>query len=132
MLAAAGIDARFGVVVAGDEVDRPKPAPDGLLLALRQLGVPAEATAYVGDAEVDLDCANAAGSLGVHARWGARAGVRAGAHPVAARPYDVLSLLAVPRSRTGNGTARQGDSDSVRQIGSSADQLRLSGEDGQS
>ncbi|MFE6622229.1 HAD family hydrolase [Streptomyces sp. NPDC057740] len=132
MLAAAGIDARFDVVVAGDEVDRPKPAPDGLLLALRQLGVPAEATAYVGGAEVDLDCANAAGSLGMHARWGARAGVRVGAHPVAARPYDVLSLLAVPRSRTGNGTARQDNSDSVRQIGSSADQLRLSGEDGQS
>ena len=33
MLAAAGIDMRFEVVVAGDEVERPKPAPDGLLLA---------------------------------------------------------------------------------------------------
>ena len=67
MLAAAGIDDRFRVVVAGDDVGRPKPAPDGLLLAQRQLGVTAGATAYVGDAEVDLDCADAAGSLGVHA-----------------------------------------------------------------
>ena len=103
MLAAAGIDARFAVVVAGDDVERPKPAPDGLLLAQRQLGVPAEATAYVGDAEVDLGCANAAGSLGVHARWGARAGVRGGAHLVAAHPYDVLNLLVAPRRRTGDG-----------------------------
>ncbi|WP_367648421.1 HAD family hydrolase [Streptomyces sp. CNQ-509] len=42
------------VVVAGDEVDRPEPAPDGLSLAERRLGVQAEAIAYVGDAEVDL------------------------------------------------------------------------------
>ncbi|NXY97372.1 HAD family hydrolase [Streptomyces sp. BR123] len=105
MLAAAGIDARFDVVIAGDDIDRPKPAPDGLLLALQQLGVPAEATAYVDDAEVDLACASAAGSLGVHAGWGARAGVRAGAHPVAVRPYDVLGLLEAPRRGTGDGTA---------------------------
>ncbi|KUJ34015.1 HAD family hydrolase [Streptomyces albus subsp. albus] len=96
MLAAAGIDTRFEVVVAGDEVDRPKPAPDGLLLAGRRLGVPAEATAYVGDAEVDLGCAHAAGSQGVHAGWGARPGVRVGAHLVAVRPDDLVDLLVPP------------------------------------
>lgn len=100
MLAAAGIDMRFEVVVAGDDVDRPKPAPDGLLLAERRLGVPAEATAYVGDAEVDLGCAHAAGSQGVHAEWGARAGVRAGTHLVAVRPYDLIDLLAPPGRHT--------------------------------
>ncbi|MFG2293315.1 HAD family hydrolase [Streptomyces sp. NPDC048603] len=109
MLAAAGIDAGFGVVIAGDEVDRPKPAPAGLLLALRRPGVPAEAAAYVGDAEVDLGCADAAGSLGVHTGWGARVGVRAGAHPVAASPYEVLSLLPAPGRRTGDGTARESE-----------------------
>ncbi|MFJ6841544.1 HAD family hydrolase [Streptomyces griseoluteus] len=62
-LATAGIVARFAVVVAGDDAERHNSAPDGLLLAQRQLGVPAEATAYVGDAEVDLGCANVAGSL---------------------------------------------------------------------
>ncbi|MEU6814615.1 HAD hydrolase-like protein [Streptomyces sp. NPDC046860] len=93
MLAATGVEARFDVLVAGDDVERPKPAPDGLLLAQRQLGVPAGETAYVGDAEVDLGCADAAGSLGVHASWSARAEFRAGGHPVAARPYDVLDLV---------------------------------------
>ncbi|MGW5776486.1 HAD family hydrolase [Streptomyces sp. NPDC003863] len=96
MLAAAGIDTRFEVVVAGDEVDRPKPAPDGLLLAGRRLGVPVEATSYVGDAEVDLGCARAAGAQGVHAGWGARPGVRVGAHLVAVRPHDLADLLVPP------------------------------------
>jgi HAD superfamily hydrolase (TIGR01509 family) len=93
MLAAAGIDARFEVVVAGDEVDRPKPAPDGLLLAQKRLGLPLGATVYVGDAEVDLGCARAAGALGVHAGWGARPGVHVGTHAVAARPQDLVGLL---------------------------------------
>ncbi|MEV7616191.1 HAD family hydrolase [Streptomyces sp. NPDC089799] len=44
-----------------------------------------------------------AGSLGVHARWGARAGVRGSAHLVAAHPYDVLNLLVAPRRRMGDG-----------------------------
>ena len=93
MLAAAGIDSRFEVVVAGDEVARPKPAPDGLVLAGQRLGVPVGATVYVGDAEVDLGCARAAGTLGVHAGWGARPGVRVGSHRVAASPGDLIGLL---------------------------------------
>lgn len=93
MLAAAGIDSRFEVVVAEDEVARPKPAPDGLLLAARRLGSSVRATVYVGDAEVDLGCVRAAGALGVHARWGARPGVRAGSHRVAASPGDLIALL---------------------------------------
>ncbi|MFD8804359.1 hypothetical protein [Streptomyces sp. NPDC059597] len=62
----------------------------------------------MGDAEVDLGCADAAGSLGVHARWGARAGLRVGDHPVAARPYDVLNLLVHSR-RMGTGVAPMGN-----------------------
>jgi len=100
LLAATGIDTRFEVIVAGDEVDRPKPAPDGLLLAQQRLGVPAEATAYVGDAHVDLGCADAAGSQGVHAQWGARPDVRVGTHLVAARPHDLVPLLAPPGKDT--------------------------------
>ncbi|MEV6104230.1 HAD family hydrolase [Streptomyces sp. NPDC051940] len=94
MLAAAGLAARFDVVVAGDEVDRPKPAPDGLLLAARRLDVEVTATVYLGDAEVDLGCADAAGAVGVHAGWGARAGVRTGGHPVAGEPREVADWLA--------------------------------------
>jgi HAD superfamily hydrolase (TIGR01549 family) len=44
---------RFGVLVTADDVAAPKPAPDGLLMACRALGVrPAEAV-YVGDTQLD-------------------------------------------------------------------------------
>jgi HAD superfamily hydrolase (TIGR01509 family) len=92
-LAAAGLDRRFAAVVCGDEVDRPKPAPDGLLAACRRLGASAAATAYVGDAEVDIRCAEAAGALPVHAAWDAPAPI-AGCRLVAHHPDDLSTLLA--------------------------------------
>lgn len=99
MLAAAGLDTHFEAVVAGDEVTRPKPAPDGLLLAAQRLGIPATAITYVGDAEVDLGCARAAGAQGIHSGWCAQPGVRVADHPAAAQPGDVATLLASrPRS----------------------------------
>ncbi|HYF27435.1 MAG TPA: HAD family phosphatase [Baekduia sp.] len=43
-LRSAGLDGRFAVVLGGDEVDRPKPAPDLYLAACGRLGVaPADA-----------------------------------------------------------------------------------------
>jgi HAD superfamily hydrolase (TIGR01549 family) len=88
-LAVAGLAGLFPAVVCGDEVAHPKPAPLGLQLACERLGVAPAQAAYVGDAEVDLRCAQAAGALGIHASWGAAARF----HPAARRPADVLSLL---------------------------------------
>ena len=101
LLAGARLDAFFPVVVCGDEVAHPKPAPDGLLLACRRLGLDPVDVAYVGDAEVDRACADAAGALAIHACWGGhtaaacRGGHTAAADrvPVARRPRDVLALL---------------------------------------
>jgi HAD superfamily hydrolase (TIGR01509 family) len=91
-LAVAGIAGHFPALVCGDEVARPKPAPLGLQLACQRLGVAPARAAYVGDAEVDLRCAQAAGALGIHASWGATARF----HPAAHRPADVLPLLVHP------------------------------------
>lgn len=71
MLAIAGLDAYFPTVVCGDEVSEPKPRPQGLQRASEHLGVEVAATAYVGDAEVDIRCAVDAGALAIHAAWGA-------------------------------------------------------------
>ena len=49
------------VIVGFDDVPRPKPAPDGLLIAARSLGIPAGDCVYVGDSEVDAMAAEAAG-----------------------------------------------------------------------
>ncbi|MFI5490094.1 HAD family hydrolase [Micromonospora echinaurantiaca] len=96
VLAGTGLDRLFPVVVCGDEVAAPKPAPDGLRLACRRLDVDVTETAYVGDAAVDLACAEAAGAVAVHARWAATSTARADAPLVAHRPADVLDLLSAP------------------------------------
>jgi HAD superfamily hydrolase (TIGR01549 family) len=93
MLATAGLSGHFSTVIAGDEVSEPKPAPTGLQLACGQLGVSEADAAYVGDTEVDLRCAQAAGSLGIHAAWGAPGLVRTEFGPVARHPTDVIELL---------------------------------------
>jgi HAD superfamily hydrolase (TIGR01509 family) len=96
MLAQARLDAHFPVIVCGDEVGRPKPDPQGLRLACRRLGVDPVEAAYVGDAAVDLQCASAAGSLGIHARWGGRAATTntgTGLGFAIERPHDVMALL---------------------------------------
>ncbi len=51
----------FEVVVTSSHVKKPKPAPDMLLLAARQLGVGPQHCLFVGDSELDSQAAEAAG-----------------------------------------------------------------------
>jgi HAD superfamily hydrolase (TIGR01549 family) len=100
MLATAGLAARFSTVIGGDEVSEPKPAPIGLELACGRLRVDVADAAYVGDAEVDLRCAQAAGSLAIHAVWGNSTSTVAGlgwVTRVARHPSDVIGLVNSPR-----------------------------------
>ncbi|MFJ5222890.1 HAD family hydrolase [Streptomyces sp. NPDC088400] len=94
MLATAGLEGYFSCVVGGDEVRAPKPAPEGLVRCCLQLGVAAGEAVYVGDAEVDLRCAEAAGALGIHASWGGPADTRQQAALTARNPREVVELLA--------------------------------------
>lgn len=102
VLATTGLGAHFPVVIAGDEVSKPKPAPLGLQLACRHLAVTPTESAYVGDAEVDLGCAEAAGAVGNHARWGAPVAVLpdpgSESRLVALHPCELAGLL-LRRSR---------------------------------
>ncbi len=68
LFAMAGIN--VDVLVGSDQVSRPKPAADGLLLAARQLGVGPADLAYIGDAPNDMRAAGAAGAVGAAAAWG--------------------------------------------------------------
>ena len=93
VLTRARLDRHFEAVVGGDEVTHPKPAPDGLELVCRQLGVRPNQAAYVGDALVDLECARHAGALAIHARWSGASQVQAGEHVVAEHPIDFLAFV---------------------------------------
>lgn len=92
LLEGAGLRAHFDVVVGGNEVARPKPAPDGVLAAAQGLGLAPARCLYVGDSPLDVGAAEAAGALPVHAGWGHLYDDALG-HPTAEAPADVLVFL---------------------------------------
>lgn len=83
--------------VIGDRPDLPrKPDPAGARKAARALGVEPRAALLVGDSDVDVRTARAAGMRAVGAAWGFRGADElraAGADVVVERPEDVLALL---------------------------------------
>ena len=56
-----GIAQLFKVVITAGDISQPKPAPEGLEIAMRELSVAASETVYIGDAHADFEMARAAG-----------------------------------------------------------------------
>ncbi len=90
----------FETVVTGDDVERHKPEPDGLLLALERLGSAPHEAVYVGDAPFDIQAAHAGGLGSIAVTWG-------GIHPrerlepesagaLVESPEELLAALAAP------------------------------------
>jgi HAD superfamily hydrolase (TIGR01509 family) len=59
----------FAATVMDDDVAHPKPAPEGILAAIEQLGADTTATVYVGDSVNDARAAQAAGVRFAAALW---------------------------------------------------------------
>ena len=59
----------FTALVTDNHLPQSKPAPDGILLAAKKMGIPASQTFYVGDSIVDIQAARSAGSVSVAALW---------------------------------------------------------------
>jgi 2-phosphoglycolate phosphatase len=89
LLGYLGIASDVDVVRGPEDVPRPKPAPDMLLSAMRQLDIPAAWTLYVGDMTVDISTARAAG---VHV-WVVPTGSEERAALIQARPDRLLDSL---------------------------------------
>ena len=70
ILDSLNLSARAGSIVCADMVDKPKPAPDALLLAAKQLNLAPNTCAYVGDSRGDMQAAQQAGMLAIAAEWG--------------------------------------------------------------
>ena len=83
----------FIAVVGGDEVERPKPAPDGIDLACGRLGVSPDSAAYIGDAPNDLEAARRSGALAVAAAWGYQYREGERSDEVVHHPKDTLRLV---------------------------------------
>lgn len=76
----------------------PKPAPAMLLDVMARLGVSPARTLYVGDSEVDMHTARAAGVTSVGCTWGFRdrqALLEAGANILIDAPGDLIGLVGV-------------------------------------
>jgi pyrophosphatase PpaX len=65
-----GIESYFDATVCADEAAGNKPSPAPILACLTQLGIAADAAAYVGDSPSDIQAALAAGVEAIAVTWG--------------------------------------------------------------
>lgn len=88
---------RSACTISADEVPKPKPAPDSILLACSRLKLSPADCIYVGDDKRDIDAGRAAGMKTVAADWGylGEAGPihTWGADVIATTPTDLTNLL---------------------------------------
>jgi HAD superfamily hydrolase (TIGR01509 family) len=87
-LGRSGLADRFQISVAGDEVERTKPAPDGYLAALAGLAVDADGTVAIEDSAMGTRSALAAGMHVVAVAREDRS--RASLEPTGVRVVDAL------------------------------------------
>ena len=61
LLAHLGVWDKFDVVLGPEDVDRPKPAPDMLVEAMKRLRLVADSVLFIGDMSIDIQTARDAG-----------------------------------------------------------------------
>lgn len=92
-----GLSTRAACIVSGDSTPNPKPAPDPILLACKQLELRPSECVYVGDDLRDIQAAKAAKMRSVAAGWGyegSTAIAEWNADHLAATVTDLSALLA--------------------------------------
>ncbi|MDR6552661.1 NUDIX hydrolase N-terminal domain-containing protein [Paenibacillus qinlingensis] len=59
----------FDIVITGDDVEQPKPHPEGIITALDFLGVTRDEAVFVGDSNADIKAGKAAGLRTYGVQW---------------------------------------------------------------
>lgn len=70
LLELLGLSKRAASIISGDTCTHPKPHPEPLLCAAREIGVAPQSCLYIGDAERDIEAARAAGMSALIADYG--------------------------------------------------------------
>ncbi len=73
-LAQSGLSYYFPTVVTGNDVDKPKPDPEGLRIAMERIGAHSDQAVYVGDHPNDIRAARSVSMHTAGARWGSMHG----------------------------------------------------------
>lgn len=69
MLHPHGLHQHFKILVSDDQVDKPKPDPEGILKAANFLKIDPRNSLYIGDSPSDIDAAHRAGATSVAVIW---------------------------------------------------------------
>ena len=94
----SGLMEFFDVVLTANDVEEPKPHPEGVLSCMEKLDARPENTAYVGDVPADMQAAEAAGVLAVGVLTGSADSAalsRAGAHRLAAGHHRFAEIFGI-------------------------------------
>lgn len=114
----------FDSIVGGDRAERPKPYPDLMQVALRELGVAPKEALLVGDGDHDIRMGASAGARTCGVAWGVHAAERlhaAGAelvvHSVAELRELILTSIAPAREAVGAADGARGVGDEMVHMG---------------
>ncbi len=94
-LTQSGLSQYFPTIVTGDDVNKPKPDPEGLRIAMERIGAHSDQTIYVGDHPDDIAASRNAGARTAAANWGSLHGTKLyDLKPdfLFKHPFEVLSL----------------------------------------
>ena len=87
----------FQILISDDHVQNSKPAPDGIILAMKKLGLVPSDVCYIGDSIVDIQAAHAAGCMAIAAIWDKHANkdimLNENPHLLANTPKDIWNFL---------------------------------------
>lgn len=103
-LALVGLADAMELIVGADEVQNPKPHPEPIQFALRQLGEDPERAIYVGDSIHDMESGRAAGTRTGAVLWGpfGRSHLESATPDYwLERPTDLLILLGIENRESG-------------------------------
>jgi len=93
-LRASGLRPYFDEVIGLEDVNLPKPDPEGLLVAARRLGVTSSRGVYIGDSEIDVEAGHRAGMTAWRAAWAAPPPRQAPRAPfLLLRPAEIVERL---------------------------------------
>ncbi|SDJ25035.1 HAD family hydrolase [Natribacillus halophilus] len=68
-LEALGMDHFFDVIITGDDVERPKPDPEGIQQALSVVKVSSDQAMFLGDSDADIEAGLAANVYTIGVQW---------------------------------------------------------------